>query len=156
MTESHDACRLRAARAEDLPALVALLADDPLGATREAPEATVSSAYTEAFGAIDGDPNHRLIVAEDDRGVAGLLQLSFIPGLTYQGGWRAQIEGVRVAADRRGAGLGAHLIRSAIEEARARGCRLVQLTSDKRRPDALAFYERLGFSATHEGFKFHL
>jgi len=148
--------RFRDATGADLAAIVALLADDPLGATREASAAELSPAYAEAFAAIAADANNRLIVADDGGAVVGCLQLTFIPGLTYTGGWRAQIEGVRIAQSQRGQGLGRAMFDWAIEEARARGCRLVQLTTNKARPDALRFYESLGFTASHEGMKLDL
>jgi GNAT superfamily N-acetyltransferase len=113
-------------------------------------------AYAEAFAAIAADPNNRLIVADDEGAVVGCLQLTFIPGLTYTGGWRAQIEGVRIARSHRGRGLGRAMFEWAIGEARGRGCRLVQLTTNKARPDALRFYENLGFVASHEGLKLDL
>ncbi|APF36851.1 Ribosomal protein S18 acetylase RimI and related acetyltransferases [Chelatococcus sambhunathii] len=148
--------RFRDATGADLAAIVALLADDPLGATREAPAVELPSAYAEAFAAIAADANNRLIVADDGGAVVGCLQLTFIPGLTYTGGWRAQIEGVRIAQSQRGRGLGRAMFNWAIEQARARGCRLVQLTTNKARPDALRFYESLGFTASHEGMKLDL
>jgi ribosomal protein S18 acetylase RimI-like enzyme len=147
----------RRARREDLPALVRLLADDPLGATRETPADPLPPAYAEAFDAIDCDPNQALVVvALPDREVAGVLQITFIPSLTHRGGWRAQIEGVRIASDLRDAGLGRQMFDWAIERARERDCHLVQLTSDKARPDAIRFYESLGFVASHEGLKLSL
>ena len=112
--------------------------------------------YAEAFAAIEQDPNQLLAVAERDGRVVGVLQLSFIPGLTRRGMWRGQIEGVRVASGERGGGIGRAMIAWAIAEARKRGCGLVQLTSDKRRAGAHAFYEALGFQATHEGYKLPL
>ena len=148
--------RFRDAIEADLSAIVALLADDPLGAAREAPATELPAAYAEAFAAIAADPNNRLIVADDEGAVVGCLQLTFIPGLTYTGGWRAQIEGVRIARSQRGRGLGRAMFDWAIEEARTRGCRLVQLTTNKARPDALRFYESLGFTASHEGMKLDL
>lgn len=148
--------RFRDATEADLAAVVALLADDPLGATRESPGAELPPAYAEAFAAIAADPNNRLIVADDEGAVVGCLQLTFIPGLTYTGGWRAQIEGVRIARSHRGRGLGRAMFEWAIGEARGRGCRLVQLTTNKARPDALRFYENLGFVASHEGLKLDL
>lgn len=144
----------RTATEDDLPAIVALLADDVIGAGREAADGT--RAYRAAFAAIAADPRNRLIVADVDGAVAGTLQLTFIPGLSRMGAERAQIEAVRVAADHRGRGLGRQMIDWAVGEARARGCRLVQLTSDKRRTDAIRFYESLGFEATHEGLKLPL
>lgn len=147
---------LRPATEADLPALVALLADDPLGARRERQGGGVSEAYLVAFRAIDADPNHVLLVADLDEAVVGLLQLSFLPHLTYQGGWRAQIEGVRVAREHRSLGIGRRMIEAAVDRARARGCHLVQLTTDRRRPEALKFYRSLGFEASHDGLKLHL
>ncbi|ERJ20051.1 phosphinothricin acetyltransferase protein [Salinisphaera shabanensis E1L3A] len=143
----------RTARAEDLDALVQLLADDALGATRECPSYPLPTSYNRAFAAIDADANNELIVAEQDGEIAGMLQLTYIPYLTYRGSWRALVEGVRVADSRRGQGLGRKLFEWAIERSRERGCRLIQLTTDKQRPDALRFYESLGFVASHEGLK---
>ena len=147
---------IRPARREDLPAIVAMLADDPLGATRERLEDPLPTCYTEAFAAMESDPNNRLLVAELSGQVVGCLQLTFIPGLARQGTERAQIEGVRVAASQRGQGLGRQLFVQAIERARQRGCGLVQLTTDKSRPEAHRFYESLGFVASHEGMKLKL
>lgn len=144
---------LRRAVADDLPTLVALLADDDLGAGREGEDL---SPYGTAFAAIDADPAQLLVVAESDGTVVGMLQLSVIPGLGRRGALRGQIEAVRVARDHRGGGLGAAMLRWTIEEARRRGCTLVQLTTDKRRTAAHWFYERLGFVATHEGMKVEL
>lgn len=144
---------MRRATAADLDAIVALLADDMLGAARERPG---DPAYAGAFAAIEADPNQLLAVAEEDGRVVGCLQLSFIPGLSRLGMWRGQIESVRIAASHRGAGLGRRMFEWAIEECRARGCGLVQLTTDKARPDARRFYESLGFSASHEGMKLAL
>jgi len=146
----------RRARAEDVPAIVHLLADDPLGRTRERDERPVPPSYLEAFAAIDRDPNQELVVACRDAEVVGVLQLTFMPSLTYQGGWRAQIEGVRVDARERSRGLGRALFEWAIARARERGCHLVQLTTDKTRPAARRFYEGLGFVASHEGMKLYL
>ncbi|HSP25899.1 MAG TPA: GNAT family N-acetyltransferase, partial [Saliniramus sp.] len=112
--------------------------------------------YLDAFDAIARDPNQLLLLAEQDRRVVGCLQLTFIPGLSRQGAWRGQIEGVRIASDQRGAGLGRLMIEHAIAECRARGCSLVQLTTDKSRTDAKRFYEGLGFVASHEGMKLGL
>lgn len=144
----------RRARAGDAAAIVALLADDPIGQGREGDGA--ARAYADAFAAIDADPNQFLLVAERADEIVGCLQLTFIPGLTRTGMWRGQIEGVRVAASARGAGLGERMIRQSIELCRERGCGLVQLTTDKRRQDAARFYARLGFDATHEGMKLGL
>ncbi len=141
---------------DDLEALVALLADDPLGATRENPSTPLDPRYAQAFAAIDADPNNELILLEADGRLAGMMQLTFIPYLTHTGSWRCLVEGVRVARAFRGRGLGTQMLERAIERARERGCGLVQLTSDKQRPEALRFYEALGFRATHEGFKLRL
>lgn len=140
-----------------MPAIVALLADDPLGQARETlVDKEAEPAYREAFAAIDADPNHELIVGEGDGRIVATLQLSFLPNLTYRGGRRAQIEGVRVAAEARGGGIGAELIQWAIERAREKSCVLVQLTSDKQRPAAIRFYKKLGFVASHQGMKLML
>ncbi|WP_137180253.1 GNAT family N-acetyltransferase [Roseomonas sp. AR75] len=146
----------RAATEDDLPAIVEMLADDPLGREREAPGMPLAAAYRAAFAAIDADANQLLAVAEDAEGVVGTLQVSFIPGLSHTGAWRGQIEGVRIAARRRGSGLGAAMIEWAVAQCRARGCRMVQLTTSKSRGDAQRFYDRLGFRATHEGYKLSL
>ena len=152
----EDTLTFRPATEQDLPAIVALLADDPLGSTRESPEVPLQDGYYRAFSAIEQDPNNELILAIDGERVAGVLQITFIPYLTYQGSWRALIEGVRVAKDLRSRGVGKALFAWAIERARRRECRIVQLTTDKDRPDALRFYEDLGFVASHEGMKLHL
>ena len=147
----------RRATRDDLPAVVALLADDPMGAKRESYVIPLPSSYEAAFAAIDQDPNNELIVVDvPDHSVAGVLQLTFIPHITYRGGWRAQIEGVRVVASLRSSGIGEQLFLWAIQHAKSKGCHLVQLTSDKARPDAIRFYERLGFVASHQGLKLHL
>ncbi|HEU5030792.1 MAG TPA: GNAT family N-acetyltransferase [Spirillospora sp.] len=146
----------REATVDDLPQIVRLLADDPLGATRETLAEEIPEAYFTAFTAIAKDPNNHLVVADVAGTVAGTLQLTYIPGLTYTGGERAQIEGVRVAADERGRGLGQTMITWAIDQARARGCRVVQLTTDRQRPDAIRFYQKIGFRPSHMGMKYHL
>jgi GNAT superfamily N-acetyltransferase len=151
-----DRLTFRDARRSDLEVIVGLLADDTLGSTREALLDPLPSSYILAFEDIERDPRNELLVAEDAGTVVGVLQLTYIPGLTYQGGERAQIEGVRVAASHRGRGVGREMIEWAIERARTRGCRLVQLTTDKRRADAHRFYESLGFVASHEGMKLRL
>ena len=153
----RDRAVLREARPEDVPAIVALIAADQLGATRDGvttPDDLAS--YQRAFRDIDRDPAHVLVVAQSGPDVVGTLQLSFIPGLARRGALRAQIEAVRVADACRGGGLGAAMMAWAIGEARRRGCALVQLTSDKSRTSAHRFYERLGFVATHEGMKLAL
>jgi GNAT superfamily N-acetyltransferase len=144
---------LRRAVAADLPAIVALLADDPLGATREGADL---APYEAAFAAVDADPAHLLVVADDAGAVVGTLQLSLLPGLSRGGAVRAQVEGVRVAGAARGRGLGEAMLRWCADEARRRGAALVQLTTDVRRPDAHRFYERLGYVASHVGMKLAL
>ena len=146
---------LRRATAGDLPALVALLADDPLGASREEPDGDLA-AYRRAFDLIDADPAHLLVAAVVGDAVVGTLQLTFLPGLARRGALRAQLEAVRVAAGERSRGLGAAMVEWAVEEAGRRGCGLVQLTTDKSRSEAHRFYERLGFVASHEGLKLAL
>jgi GNAT superfamily N-acetyltransferase len=146
----------RDATESDLPALVAMLAEDALGSTREDASSPLNPRYLDAFQAIDADPNNQLTVVEESGKSVGMLQLTFIPYLTHTGSWRCLIEGVRIHRDHRGRGLGSEFIRWAIARARERRCSIVQLTSDKRRPDALRFYETLGFEASHEGFKLRL
>lgn len=143
----------RRAREEDIEAIVQLLMDDVLGRTREDASALATDAYLEAFAAIDGDPNQLLVVASEADEIVGTLQLSFIPGLARNGAWRGQIEAVRIASSRRGGGIGREMIEWAIFECRHRGCRHVQLTTDKSRTDAHRFYEGLGFLASHIGYK---
>lgn len=144
----------RKARRSDLPAITGLLADDMLGQSREIVSDPVDPRYEQAFAAIEADGNQLLAVAVDGEGkVLGCLQLSFIPGLSRAGMWRGQIESVRIAASQRGTGLGSRFIEWAVEKAAERSCQLVQLTSDKARPDAIRFYEKLGFIASHEGLK---
>lgn len=146
----------RKALLADLPAIIAMLADDALGATREDASDPPNPAYIAAFQALERDQNQLLAIGERDGAVVACLQVSFIPGLSRLGQWRGQIESVRVASSARGDGLGQQLFEWAIEECRRRGCGLVQLTSDKARPDAIRFYERLGFKASHEGLKLGL
>jgi GNAT superfamily N-acetyltransferase len=140
----------------DLPEIVALLAEDTLGEKREDPSLPLDPRYAEAFAAIQSDPHQRLIVAERDGRVVGCLQLTLIPGIAFTGAWRGLIEAVRVAGDLRGQGIGARLIDRAVAEARAFGCRMVQLTSHKSRTRAHHFYEQLGWTRSHEGFKLQL
>jgi ribosomal protein S18 acetylase RimI-like enzyme len=146
----------RPAVRSDLERIVQLLADDPLGSRREVFSIPVASSYERAFEAIAQDRNNELIVAEQAATVVGVLQITFIPYLTHQGSWRALIEGVRVAAEVRSSGVGKRLFMWAIDRARERKCHLVQLTSDKSRPDAIRFYQSLGFKASHEGLKLQL
>ena len=145
---------IRRATAADVAAIVAMIADDQLGATRESLDDL--TPYLRAFERIDSDPNQVLVVAERNDEVIGTLQLTIIAGLSRQGSSRGNIEAVRVAGPARGSGLGTTLIEWAIEESRSRGCSLVQLTSDKSRTAAHRFYDRLGFTNSHEGFKLKL
>ncbi|MGY0025320.1 N-acetyltransferase family protein [Streptomyces sp. cg35] len=145
---------IRPAVAEDVPAIVAMLADDPLGARRESPEDL--TPYLAAQARLSADPNQHLVVAVREGRVVGTLQLTVVPGLSRKGSTRSIIEGVRIHADERGSGLGTHLITWAVEESRRQDCQLVQLTSDATRTDAHRFYERLGFVASHVGFKLQL
>ena len=156
MTADSSSPTFRHAIAQDLPQLVAMLADDDLGAQREDSSQPLNSNYRTAFDAIDRDANNILVVAEVEQSIIGMLQLTFIPYLSHTGSWRCLIEGVRIHPDYRGRGLGTPLIEWSIEAARKRHCRIIQLTSDKQRPEALRFYEALGFEATHEGFKLKL
>lgn len=148
---------IRAALASDLPHIVHLLSDDPLGALRENPSDPLPGSYHRAFEAIEQDDNNELIVIEGATGVpVGVLQLTFTPYMTHQGAWRATIEGVRVDRDSRGRGLGGQLVAWAISRAQDRGCDLVQLTTDRQRPKAIRFYESMGFVASHVGMKLKL
>jgi ribosomal protein S18 acetylase RimI-like enzyme len=144
---------VRRARREDLAAIVAMLADDVLGQTREDAGPPLNPAYAEAFAAIARDPNQLMAVLEDEGEVVGYLQLTFIPGLSLKGMLRGQIESVRIASSRRGRGFGHIMLQWAIEECRRRGCGLVQLAMNKSREDTLRFYKSLGFVASHDGFK---
>lgn len=146
----------RRATADDVAAIVAMLADDELGRAREAPDPPLDQAYAAAFAAVDRDPNQLLAVAVVGDAVVGTLQLTFIPGLSHRGAWRGEVEGVRIATDRRGTGLGRRLLEWAVAECRARGCRIVQLTSNNARLDAHRFYVGLGFQQSHTGFKLML
>ncbi len=143
----------RPATYTDLPEIIDLLANDALGAKREDNRRPLNPRYEKAFAAIDADHNNQLIVVEANQNIIGVVQLTILPNLTYRGASRALIEGVRIHSEFRGQGLGRQIFEWAIEQAKCRGCHLVQLTSDKRRPDAIRFYESLGFKATHEGMK---
>lgn len=147
--------QVRRASSDDLAEIVGLLIDDELGSGRES--AADLTPYREAFAAIDADPAQLLVAVKDPAGlVVGTLQLTFIPGLARQGALRAQVEAVRVHSAERSRGLGAALFEWALDESRRRGCSLVQLTTDKLRSDAHRFYDRLGFTASHEGYKMTL
>ncbi|AHH97803.1 GNAT family N-acetyltransferase [Kutzneria viridogrisea] len=154
MENSVSEVQFRRAREADVAAIVAMLADDVLGATRESPDDL--SPYLAAFKDIEADPNQYLVVADREGEVVGTMQLTFLPGLSRKGATRAQIEGVRVRGTERGTGLGSQLMTWAVDQARSRGCTVVQLTSDTARTDAHRFYEQLGFTASHLGFKLAL
>jgi GNAT superfamily N-acetyltransferase len=145
--------QIRRARREDVDAIVAMLADDELGAQREKPG---DPRYLAAFDALAADPNQYLAVADLDGEVVGTLQLTYLPGLSRLAATRAQVEAVRVRSDQRGTGLGTVLFEWAIDKARADGATLVQLTTDASRADAHRFYEKLGFVASHVGMKLAL
>ncbi|MFF4365741.1 GNAT family N-acetyltransferase [Streptomyces sp. NPDC001594] len=144
----------RTATRQDLPAVLALLADEER--VVDPASVLVGEAHERAFADIEADPRNEMLVLVDGEAVLGCLQLTYIPGLGQGGRERALVEAVRIRADRRGGGLGAELMRLAAERARARGCGLVQLTSGKRRSAAHRFYERLGYARSHEGFKLRL
>ncbi len=146
----------RTALLADVPAIVALLADDELGSQREIIGTPLDQRYVDAFQAIEADVNQRLVVVADGDEIIGTLQISFIPGIARMGSWRGQIEAVRIAAHRRDSGLGHKMFEWAISECRSRGCSLVQLTTDRSRTDAHRFYEKHGFKASHEGYKLAL
>ena len=147
---------IRLAIKSDVPAIVEMIANDKLGELRENYQNPLPEKYYEAFQNISNDPNQELVVIEDSNKIIGTLQLSFIQYLTYKGGIRAQIEAVRVHEDYRGKGIGQKLFEWAISKAKEKRAHVVQLTTDKKRPEALAFYEKLGFKASHEGMKLHL
>lgn len=143
----------------DLPEIIKLLANDPLGKLREAYQDPLPEHYYAAFSEIDADPNNYLIVLEDlenSKKIIGTLQLTIITYLTYQGGKRGQIEGVRIDEAYRGKGIGKQMIEWAINKSRELNCHLVQLTMDKNRSKTIEFYQKLGFIASHEGLKLHL
>ena len=153
---TSDSVTFRHAAAADLPGIVAMLADDELGQQREDASLPLNRRYTDAFAAMDADPNQILAIVELNGELAGCLQLTLIPGLSRLGMWRGQIESVRIAADCRGEGIGRQMFEWAIKECRDRGCGLVQLTTDKTRSGASKFYQALGFTASHEGMKLNL
>ncbi len=151
------ALEFRKARETDLRFVVKLLANDKLGKQREYFQDPLPESYLRAFDAIQADKNQELMVVENEEGeIIGTLQLSFIQYLTYQGGIRAQIEAVRIREDQRGMGVGEAFIKWAINRAKKKGAHIIQLTSDKLRPEAIHFYEKLGFKSSHEGMKLHL
>lgn len=147
---------MRTATRDDLPAIVAMLFDDDLGRTREIVSDPVDPAYVAGFEAITADPNQHLVVAELDDKIVGTMQLSYLPGIQFRGGWRQQVEAVRVDSSIRGQGLGRQMMDWAIDQARQRGCMIVQLSSQNDRKDAHRFYERLGFDRDHVQMKYYV
>lgn len=145
----------RKATIQDLSAIVEMLADDPLGQHREEFTSPLPDSYVDAFKTIDADPMQELVVLELEEKIVGTMQLTFLQYLNYRGGVRLQIESVRIHREHRGKDLGTKMFQWAIQRGRERGVHVVQLTSDKQRPEAIKFYEKLGFKATHEGFKLH-
>lgn len=146
----------RDATAADLPFIVGLYVEDAVVPTGDDPARAGEQPYLDALAAIEKDPNQLLMVAELDGEPVGTIQLTFIPGIARQGGWRGLIEGVHIVPSQRSKGLGSQMIGWALEQCRARNCRLAQLTSNKKRLDAHRFYERLGWKKSHEGFKYEL
>lgn len=156
MKKDKSKVKIRQAKSKDISAVVKMLSDDSLGQKREKVQSPLSKSYITAFDAIADDGNNKLIVACRGPEVVGCLQLTFIPNITYQGGWRAQIEGVRVRSDERTKGIGERMFKWAIDHSLERSCHLVQLTTNKARPEAIQFYKKLGFNASHEGMKLNL
>ena len=149
---SNSSVKIRKARRDDVRSIVAMLADDRLGSARERFEDPLPSSYFAAFEKVDSDPNLQLMVAEDGEGtVVGCLQLCVLPGLSSQGASRSLIEDVRVASHCRGRGIGEQLVKWAVDDARGKGCKLVELLTHHTRVDAQRFYERLGFQRSHVG-----
>ena len=147
---------IRRARRDDVGAIVRMLADDALGATRERIEDPLPQSYFRAFETVDRDPNIQLVVAEESGAVVGCLQLCILPGISSQGTSRGLIEDVRVASDHRSRGIGEQLVQWAVAEAHAKGCKLVELLTNNARVDAQRFYERLGFARSHVGMTLRL
>lgn len=154
MNTDSDRLVIRTAGRGEVRALVALLADDALGQQRECPDDL--TPYLAAFDAIDRDPNNELLVAVAGGDIVGMLQVTYTPGLSRQGAWRSTVESVRVRSDARRRGIGKALMQAAVDRSRAKGCRLVQLTTDVSREPAYRFYQALGFRHSHAGFKLAL
>lgn len=146
----------RLATIENVPDIIKMLSDDAIGVTREKVSDVLSNNYINAFEIINNDPNQELTIVEMDGDKVATFQLTFIQYLTHEGGLRAQVEEVRTSSKYRGRGIGKKIFEYIIDRAKKRGCFLLQLTTDKKRPDAIKFYERLGFNATHEGMKMKL
>ena len=146
----------RQAVEDDLAAIVTLLADDDFGAERESAALPLDQGYVDGFASVSDDPNQLLAVAEMNGEIVGTVQISFVPGVALRGAWRGTLEGVRIARHLRGKGVGREMIAWAVEQCRARGCSIVQLTTNKQRRGAQDFYRALGFANSHEGFKLTL
>jgi GNAT superfamily N-acetyltransferase len=149
--------KFRSAQKEDIPEIVKLIVGDKLGSQRDVFREPLPAQYYTAFENIQKDPNQELMVLVDENNsIIGTFQLSFLQYLTYQGGLRAQIEAVRIREDRRGQGIGEKMMHWAIARAKQKGAHVLQLTTDKKRPEAIRFYEKIGFASSHEGMKLHL
>lgn len=146
---------IRNAKFEDLEFIIEMLADDDLGSKREDFRIPIPESYVKAFNEITSDKGQNLMVVQDNGVVIGTFQLSIIPYLTYQGRSRAQMEAVRVSSKYRGKGIGKKMIEWCLEFAHKQNCHVLQLTTDKKRPDAIRFYKSLGFIDSHEGMKYH-
>jgi len=155
MTNISQEITFRAASRDDLPTIIQMLSDDPLGKKRERYTIPLSEKYLTAFEAIETDKNNEIILACYEEKIVGFFQITYIPYLTYMGKWRALIEGVRVHKSFRNQGIGKELIFRSIKLAKQNNCHLLQLTTDKKRPEAIAFYKSLGFVTSHEGMKYH-
>ena len=156
MKNTIENLEFRPATKADLPKIVQMLAEDPLGARRERYAVPLPEEYTVAFDKITNDENNEVIVAYDGSEIMGFFQITYIPYLTYMGRCRALVEGVRVNKQYRAQGIGKALIQHSIELAKQKNCHLIQLTTDKTRPGAISFYKSMGFIDSHEGMKLHL
>ena len=156
MTNISQNITFRLASRDDLPKIIHMLADDPLGQKREHYTEPLSEKYLTAFEEIEKDKNNQIILACYNEKIVGFFQITYIPYLTYIGSWRALIEGVRVDKSFRNQGIGKRLLLESIRLAKKNNCHLIQLTTDKKRPAAIAFYESLGFKPSHEGMKLHV
>ena len=146
----------RKAKQEDLHDIISLLADDELGQKREESAEEIAPTYQKAFDQINADLNQFLMIVEENGVIIGTCHLTIMPSLTFQGGLRMNIEAVRIATSSRGQGAGKWMINQAVDMGRKKGCKIIQLATNKKRLDAKRFYEMLGFQATHEGMKMYL
>jgi ribosomal protein S18 acetylase RimI-like enzyme len=153
---AHVPLVFREASLKDLEAIIALLFEDQFGQTRENPSTPLSASYLKAFSKISGNPNDELLVAELNHQVIGVMQITYLQHLTFQGGLVAHIEGVRIKKEHQKKGFGQQMFQWAIKRAKNQGCHRIQLMTDKRRSESKKFYEQLGFSATHEGMKLYI